>query len=163
MCPCALSTCVGKPRSRKNKPIWSKVWFSRAFVLNGSGLPGWGEKGRDGGDLFAGPNTKSYAAKWMGSPDNRFEVAEGVSPITYVRAGLPPTLTIRGDADPTVPYQHAIDLHEKLDEVSVPNELHTVPNGRHGGLNRELTLAIFETIQRLLLQHGFGGNMTAAP
>ncbi len=117
----------------------------------------------DVGDLLAGPNTRGYAVEWMGSLDNRFEVAERVSPMTYVRAGLPPTLTIHGDADPTVPYQHALDLHEKLDEAGVPNELHTVPNGRHGGFNREQTLAIFETIQRFLSQHGLGGNMAAAP
>ncbi len=114
------------------------------------------------GDLLAGPNTKSYAVEWMGSLENRFEIAERVSPMTYVRAGLPPTLTIHGDADPTVPYQHAIMLHEKLDELGVPNELHTVPGGRHGGFNREQTLAIFETIRRFLSQHGLGAGLTTA-
>jgi len=111
------------------------------------------------GDLLAGPNTKSYAVEWMGSLENRFEIAERVSPMTYVRAGLPPTLTIHGDADPTVPYQHAIALHEKLEELGVPNELHTVPGGRHGGFNREQTLAIFETIRRFLSQHGLDGGL----
>ncbi len=53
-------------------------------------------------------------------------------------------------------------LHEKLDEVGVPNELHTVPGGSHGGFNREQTLAIFETIQRFLSQHGLGGGLTTA-
>ena len=114
------------------------------------------------GDLLDGPNTKSYAVEWMGSLENRFEVAERVSPMTYVRAGLPPTLTIHGDADPTVPYQHAVMLHEKLDGVSVPNELHTVPGGRHGGFNREQMIAIFETIQRFLSQHGLGAGLTTA-
>ena len=114
------------------------------------------------GDLLAGPNTKSYAVEWMGSLENRFEIAERVSPMTYVRAGLPPTLTIHGDADPTVPYQHAIALHEKLEELGVPNELHTVPGGRHGGFNREQTVAIFETIRRFLSQHGLGGGLVTA-
>ena len=111
------------------------------------------------GDLLDGPNTRSYAVEWLGSLENRFEIAERVSPMTYVRAGLPPTLTIHGDADPTVPYQHALTLHEKLDELGVPNELHTVPGGGHGGFNREQTLAIFETIQRFLSQHGLGGGV----
>ncbi len=114
------------------------------------------------GDLLAGPNTRSYAVEWLGSLENRFEIAERVSPMTYVRAGLPPTLTIHGDADPTVPYQHAIMLHEKLDELGVPNELHTVPGGRHGGFDREQTLAIFETIRRFLSQHGLGGGLVTA-
>jgi acetyl esterase/lipase len=114
------------------------------------------------GDLLDGPNIKSYAVEWMGSLENRFEIAERVSPMTYVRAGLPPTLTIHGDADPTVPYQHAIALHEKLDELGVSNVLHTVPGGGHGGFNREQTLAIFETIRRFLSQHGLGGGLVTA-
>jgi len=114
------------------------------------------------GDLLDGPNTKSYAVEWMGSLENRFEIAERVSPMTYVRAGLPPTLTIHGDADPTVPYQHAIMLHEKLDEAGVPNELHTVPGGRHGRFNQEQMIAIFETIRRFLSQHGLGGGPATA-
>ena len=114
------------------------------------------------GDLLAGANTKSYAVEWMGSLENRFEIAERVSPMTYVRAGLPPTLTIHGDADPTVPYQHAITLHEKLEELGVSNVLHTVPGGGHGGFNREQTLAIFETIRRFLSQHGLGGGLVTA-
>ena len=85
---------------------------------------------------------------------DRFEVAERVSPLTYVRSGLPPILTIHGDADPTVPYQHAIQLHEQLGGAGVENELHTVPGGGHGGFNREETVAIFETIQRFLATHG---------
>ena len=80
--------------------------------------------------------------------------------MTYVRAGLPPTLTIHGDADPTVPYQHAVSLHQRLDELGVPNELHTVPGGRHGGFNQEQTRAIFETIRRFLSQHGLGYGLT---
>ena len=111
------------------------------------------------GDLLDGPNIRSYAVEWMGSLENRFEIAERVSPMTYVRAGLPPTLTIHGDADPTVPYQHAIALHEKLDELGVPNVLHTVPGGGHGGFDREQTLAIFETIRSFLSQHGLGGGL----
>ncbi len=114
------------------------------------------------GDLLAGTNMKTYAVEWMGSLENRFEIAERVSPMTYVRAGLPPTLTIHGDADPIVPYQHAVMLHEKLDELGVSNELHSVPGGSHGGFNREQTLAIFETIQRFLSQHGLGGGLVTA-
>ena len=91
------------------------------------------------------------------------EVARSLSPLPLAGRAVPPVISIHGDADPTVPYQHALDLHEKLDEVGVPNELHTVPNGRHGGFNREQTLAIFETIQQFLSQHGLGGNMAAAP
>ena len=108
----------------------------------------------DVGDLLDGPNTKSYAVEWMGSMPNRFEIAERVPPLTYVRSGLPPILTIHGDAEPTVPYQHGVQLHEELSKVGVSNQLHTVPGGRHGGFNRTETIAIFETIQEFLTGNG---------
>ena len=100
------------------------------------------------------PNMKLYAVTWLGSLPDRFEVAERVSPLTYVRSGLPPVLTIHGDADGVVPYQHATELHAKLEAAGVASELHTVPGGGHGGFNREETVAIFETIQRFLATHG---------
>ncbi len=108
----------------------------------------------DVGDLLAGKNEKAYTVKWLGSMPNRLDVARRVSPLSYVRAGLPPVLTIHGDADPTVPYQHAVRLHQELAGVGVANELHTVPGGGHGGFNREETLAIFETIHQFLAKHG---------
>ena len=121
--------------------------LSVAAIINWYGIT-------DVGDLLDGPNTKSYAVEWMGSIPNRFEIAERVSPLTYVRSGLPPILTIHGDADPTVPYQHGVQLHEELSKVGVSNQLHTVPGGRHGGFNRTETIAIFETIQEFLSGNG---------
>ena len=70
---------------------------------------------------------KTYAVTWLGSLPNRVEVAARVSPLTYVRAGLPPIISVHGDADPTVPYTHSVRLHEALKKVSVDGELVTVP------------------------------------
>ena len=81
-----------------------------------------------------------------------------MSPLSYVRAGLPPILSIHGDADPTVPYQHGVRLHEELAKAGVANELHTVPGGRHGGFDREETVAIFDTIDRFLTKHGLADS-----
>ncbi len=53
-------------------------------------------------------------------------------------------------------------IFELFIELGVPNELHTVPGGRHGGFDREQTLAIFETIRRFLSQHGLGGGLVTA-
>ena len=108
----------------------------------------------DVGDLLEGPNMQSYAVEWLGSIPNRFEVAERVSPLTYVRSGLPPILTIHGDADRLVPYQHGVLLHEELTKAGVSNQLHTVPGGGHGGFNRSETIEIFETIQEFLSGNG---------
>lgn len=105
-------------------------------------------------DMLHGPNTKGYAVQWLGSLPDRLEVAARVSPLTYVREGLPPILTIHGDADLVSPYEHALRLHNALTNVGVPNQLHTVSGGGHGGFSRAETLEIRETIQSFLNQHG---------
>ena len=112
----------------------------------------------DVGDLLEGPNMKPYAVEWMGSLPNRLDIAHRLSPMTYVREGLPPTFTIHGDADPAVPYQHAVRFHAALDRAGVSNEFHTVPGGGHGGFSREETLEIFEKIHRFLRQHGLASQ-----
>ncbi len=108
----------------------------------------------DAGDLFEGPNMKSYAVMWMSSMPNREEIAKRVSPRTYVRPGLPPIFTVHGDADPTVPYSHAVRLQQALDKAGVPNQLFTVPGGKHGGFSREETLKAFEAIRQFLAKAG---------
>lgn len=79
-----------------------------------------------------------------------------VSPLTYVRKGLPPVFTVHGDADPTVPYQHAVRLHEALNKADVPNELLTIPGGKHGNFTREETLRAHEKIEQFLARQGLG-------
>lgn len=108
----------------------------------------------DVGDLLDGPNMKTYAVQWLGSLENRYDIAKRVSPLNYVRAGLPPILTIHGDADPTVPYQHGVRLQEALNKAGVPNQFVTVPKGRHGGFTREENLKIYTTIREFLTKHG---------
>jgi acetyl esterase/lipase len=111
-------------------------------------------------DMLDGPNTKGYAVEWLGSLANREEVAARVSPVTYARQGLPPILTIHGDDDPIVPYEHATRLKDELDQAGAVNELHTVPGGGHGGFTDAETLEIFEVIHRFLSRHGLvtGGS-----
>src|SRR5215831_8828560 len=97
----------------------------------------------DVADLLEGPNMQTYAVAWLGSMENRKEIARRVSPLTYVRPGLPPTLTVHGDADTTVPYSHAVRLQEALKKADVPNRLITIPGGKHGGFSRAETLRIY--------------------
>ena len=89
----------------------------------------------DVNDLLDGPNKKDYAIEWLGSPPDREQIAKRVSPLTYVRLGLPPILMIQGDADDIVPYSHSLRLHAALDKAGVPNELVTRPGGQHGGFS----------------------------
>ena len=104
-------------------------------------------------DLLDGSNMKEYAVAWLSSMPNREEVARRVSPLTYIRAGLPPTITIHGDADPTVPYTHAIRLQEALNKAGVPNQLVTIPGGKHGGFSHDETVWAYTAIRDFLNKH----------
>ncbi len=64
--------------------------------------------------------------------ENPLELAKRISPLSWVRPGVPPVLTIHGDADEQVPIRHATELHKLLDKAGVENELVTVPGGVHG-------------------------------
>jgi acetyl esterase/lipase len=86
----------------------------------------------DVADLLSGPDLRTYAVEWLGGQPDRMAMAKRVSPLTYVRPGLPPIITIHGDADPTVPYSNAVRLHEALDKAGDINQLVTIPGGKHG-------------------------------
>ena len=84
----------------------------------------------DVADLLAGSNSKSYAVQWLGSLPNREAVARSVSPITYVRSGLPPILSIQGDADPIVPYSQNVRLRDALTKAGVTRRTRHHPRRR---------------------------------
>jgi dipeptidyl aminopeptidase/acylaminoacyl peptidase len=105
-------------------------------------------------DLLDGQNRKTYAVQWMGSMPNRVEIARRVSPLTYVRAGLPPIISIQGDQDPTVPYAHSVRLQDALKKVGVDGELVTIPGGKHGGFTRAENQRAHAAIKAFLAKHG---------
>ncbi|MGH7450826.1 MAG: prolyl oligopeptidase family serine peptidase, partial [bacterium] len=104
----------------------------------------------DVADLIDGANAKHYAMEWFGSMSNRQELARQVSPLSYVRAGLPPIITIHGDGDDIVPYKQAVQLHAALDKAGVPNQLVTIRGAKHGGSNREALLNSYAAIKEFL-------------
>jgi len=120
-----------------------------AAVLNWFGIS-------DVPDVIDGPHRAAAAVRWFGSLPNRMEVTKRVSPITYVRAGLPPILSVHGDADPTVPYQESVQLHAALTKLNVPNQLVTIPGGKHGGFTSEQRDRIYLTIREFLGKNGLG-------
>jgi acetyl esterase/lipase len=115
----------------------------------------------DVADLLDGANMKTYAVQWMGSMPNRVEIAKRVSPLTYVRANIPPVITIHGDADPTVPYTHAVRLQDALKKAGVDQELVTIPGGRHGGFSRAENQRAYAAIKAFLGKHGFAGLVSS--
>ncbi len=108
----------------------------------------------DVAELLEGPNARHYAVEWFGSVVNRKELAEELSPLTYVRPGLPAIITIHGDSDNIVPYEQATRLHAALDSVGVPNELVTIRGGKHDGFNRREIAESFDRIRAFLRNCG---------
>jgi len=107
----------------------------------------------DVADMLEGPNAKHYVVEWFGSMDNRMELAKQISPVTYVRAGLPLIISIHGDEDDIAPYSNVVRLHKELDKVGVPNKLITIHGAKHDGFNREALINSFAEIRELLRKH----------
>ena len=96
----------------------------------------------------------NFTEAWLGSRSDRDDVARRVSPTNYVHGDTPPILTIHGDADSIVPYDHATRLHELLDEWGVPNQLITIEGGGHGGFSPTENQQIYAAIRAFLGEHG---------
>ena len=108
----------------------------------------------DVADLLDGPNAKNYAREWFGSMSNADQLAKQVSPINYVRAGLPPIITIHGENDDVAPYNHSVRLHSALDKAGVPNQLVTIRGRKHGGFNRDEMVSSYTAIREFLRKQG---------
>jgi acetyl esterase/lipase len=90
----------------------------------------------DVADQITGDHQRPYAVAWFSNqppeqPD-RMDLARRLSPITYVRKGLPPILALHGDADAVVPYEQSLTLVKALKSAGDEAELITVPGGQHG-------------------------------
>ena len=116
----------------------------------------------DVNEILQGPDRQTYAVAWIGAQPEKEALARRVSPLTYVRAGLPPIISIHGDRDPTVPYSQAESLHEALTRANVPNQLVTIPNGGHGSFSDDRTSEAFRRVWSFLEAHRLGGGSTAA-
>lgn len=115
----------------------------------------------DVNDLLEGANRKDWAVMWLGGEPEREELARRLSPLSHVRRGLPPILTIHGDSDRTVPHAHAVRMHAALDGAGVPNRLLTIPGGGHGGLSPEQLLSTYAVIRDYLAGHGITRTRTS--
>ena len=113
----------------------------------------------DVADLLDGPDKKPfpegwpYTVQWLGNQPNRVDVAKASSPLTYVRAGVPPTISIHGDADPLVPYAHSVRLQEALQKAGVAHEFVTIPGGGHGNFAPDQWQRAYAAIEKFLAAH----------
>lgn len=109
----------------------------------------------DVNDVIQGPNVKNYGPMWIGALPNAAEVAKSVSPLTYVRAGLPPIISIQGDKDDVVPYSHSTRLKEALDKAGDVNRLVTIRGGGHGIFTQDQYKMAYDEIWKFLREIKF--------
>jgi acetyl esterase/lipase len=116
-----LALMVGMtPRSAHLGPV-SPV----AAVIDGYGIT-------DAVELLSGPHRQFWADEWIPTGPRRVELAQRVSPLTYVRHDLPPIFIAQGADDSTVPVEQSLRLHDALEMDGVPSELVIVPEAKHG-------------------------------
>jgi acetyl esterase/lipase len=136
--------CVSEDDSKWSGP-WADTTPNVAAVINWVGVT-------DVDDVLSGPNIRSWAVSWLGSQPDREALAKRVSPINYVRAGLPPILTIHGNGDPIAPYAQSVHFHEALTKAGVRNQLLTISSNTHGDFTDEQTLNAYSVIREFLLK-----------
>jgi acetyl esterase/lipase len=93
---------------------------------------------------------------WLRGATSPEDFARRLSPLTWVREGLPPVLTLHGDGDLTVPHEQGAKLHAALDRAEVLNRLVTIPGGAHGRhtWSDADTLRVQRAIEAFLRRHG---------
>ena len=102
-------------------------------------------------DWGYGPNIRSKSAtNWLGVKAKDSLFARSVSPMTYVNKNSPPTFIVHGNADPTVPYQQSVALHQKYLDAGVKTEFITVEGGLHGKFTKEKNAEINKAIMNFI-------------
>jgi acetyl esterase/lipase len=77
-------------------------------------------------------NGRAQPVEWPEPSAAILSLAKTMSPITYVRPGLPPTFIVNGEKDPTVDPTQDAELKKALDAAGVANGQDIVPGGGHG-------------------------------
>ena len=108
----------------------------------------------DLGELLSGPHRQQVAEEWIPEGPQRREIARAVSPIVYVRKGLPPVKSVHGTDDPTVPYAQTVKLTRELRAKGVDAELISIPGGKHGFDDRTWNEVIYPQVFEFLKRVG---------
>lgn len=142
----ALFTAFGSPGFEATCPEAGAVEPRAAAVINYYGAT-------DLTSLLA--TGQPSVRKWLRTASDPKDLARRLSPISHVRAGLPPVLTLHGDADQVIPHHQATSLHDALSSKRVPNQLLTINGGAHGRhtWSDSDTILAQQTIERFLRQH----------
>lgn len=92
--------------------------------------------------------------RWPEPDAKTLELAKSVSPITYIRPGLPPTFIVNGDHDMTYHPTQSSQLKTALDAAGVPNGQDLVIGGGHGNFSHEESEKAMLLCLRFLKAHG---------
>ena len=102
-------------------------------------------------EILSRPNATSFTERWIGGEPGAEDLAQRVSPMTYLGEQSPPIVTIHGDRDPIIPYEQSTRLHRALDGLGMANRLVTVEGGKHGRFtadeHRRACIAIGEFLE----------------
>ncbi|NQD35415.1 alpha/beta hydrolase [Permianibacter sp. IMCC34836] len=139
----ALMTGYATDSGLFDRQCWNGDGPKVAAVINWYGIT-------DVADLLSGPHQHAYAVQWIGNPPDPVALAKKVSPLSYLRKDVPPTLSIHGDADTVVPYSHSLRLHEALRKLGVTEQLITVPGANHGEFSNEAVTNAYQAIWAFL-------------
>jgi acetyl esterase/lipase len=77
------------------------------------------------------------SVKWPLPDEKTLARAREMSPMTYIRPGLPPTFIVYGDRDRTVDPAQDVQLEKALTAAGVPHGVHVIAGGGHGGFSKE--------------------------
>lgn len=110
----------------------------------------------DMSDMYKNPpknvNPMLIALLVGGTPASNANAYVQSSPINFITAQSPPTLTLQGALDPLVKASQQTALHTKLGSHGVANEYVVYPNEAHGWFGARLSSS-FDKIQAFLNVH----------
>lgn len=106
------------------------------------------------GVITSGIPLSKSTVRWIGTGPTQLALAAQMSPITYLRTGLPPVFIAHGDTDPVVPYQQSVDLKRSLEALHVPVTMVSVPGGVHGRFPPEQMLRINDALLAFFRKQG---------
>lgn len=128
-----------------HKPIARKLKV--AAVINWFGIS-------DVKKLMEFWNSPSFTERLVGDMAKEEKIFASCSPLTYVNSAVPPVLTIHGDADNTVPFVHAVLLHDALKKYGVRNNLVVMKGKKHGDFDENEMSENFRSIWKFLKEIG---------
>ncbi len=101
------------------------------------------------GEKLEGLTAGQILAGAFGTSDRSSPILKDASPLTWLRAGGPAILTLHGDADPVVPIAQARLLHQRLQELGVPERLEVLPGAGHTIAANDIPQAVALTLSHL--------------